>query len=198
MKIRHRNKVPVVDPSAYVAPNAVLSGDVVIGPECRVMYGATLTSEGGPVTLGRGCIVMEGALLRGAPGFPLSLAAQVMVGPHAYLSGCVVGDRSYVARGATVLNGAVVEEGAELRINCIVHVRSRIPAGATVLIAWVAVGDPARWFPPDRHDEIWALQKPLDFPKTVFGIDRQTEGMAELMHRYSGGLGRHIDDEMLG
>jgi carbonic anhydrase/acetyltransferase-like protein (isoleucine patch superfamily) len=120
-----------------------------------------------------------------------------MVGPHAYLSGCTVEDRVYIARGVTVLNGATIGKDAELRVNCVVHVNTRIPDGETVPISWVAVGDPAEWFPPDRHDDIWAMQEPLNFPKTVFQIDRNTEGMAQLMARYTKGLSRHMDDEIL-
>lgn len=197
MRVSHRGGTPTVDPTAYVAPNVVLSGDVTIGPGCRVLYGAVLTAEGGPVTLGRGCIVMEGAVLRGTPGSPLLLGDNVLVGPHAYLSGCEVQDRAYVARGVTVLNGACIEADTELRINAVVHVNTRIPQGETVPISWVAVGDPATWYPADRHDEIWARQRPLDFPRTVFRIDRDSEGMDDIMRRYADGLGRHADDEVL-
>ncbi len=197
MRVSHRGGTPAVDPTAYVAPNVVLSGDVTVGPDCRVLYGAVLTAEGGPVTLGHGCIVMEGAVLRGTPGSPLSLGDHVLVGPHAYLSGCEVQDRAYIARGVTVLNGARIEADTELRINAVVHVNTRIPQGSTVPISWVAVGDPATWYPPDRHDEIWALQRPLDFPRTVFRIDRDTEGMSDIVRKYADGLGRHADDEVL-
>jgi carbonic anhydrase/acetyltransferase-like protein (isoleucine patch superfamily) len=197
MRVSHRGGTPAVNPTAYVAPNVVLSGDVTVGAGCRVLYGAVLTDEGGPVTLGRGCIVMEGAVLRGTPGSPLSLGDNVLVGPHAYLSGCEVRDRAYIARGVTVLNGACIEADTELRINAIVHVNTRIPKGETVPISWVAIGDPATWYPPDRHDDIWALQRPLDFPHTVFRIDRDTEGMIEIMRKYADGLGRHADDELL-
>ena len=64
-------------------------------------------------------------------------------------------------------------------------------------IGWVAVGDPAKILPPDRHDEIWAAQKPLDFPKTVFGVDRPPAGqtiMPQIMPRYCRALARHRDD----
>jgi hypothetical protein len=53
------------------------------------------------------------------------------------------------------------------------------------------VGDPARILPPDRHDEIWAAQEPLDFPGTVFGVDRTApHAMVELTERYSRAIGR--------
>jgi hypothetical protein len=66
-----------------------------------------------------------------------------------------------------------------------------------VPIGWVAVGDPASILPADRHDEIWAIQQPLDFPKTVFGVDRPPEGetiMTRVMPRYARALARHRND----
>ena len=58
---------------------------------------------------------------------------------------------------------------------------------------WVAVGDPARILPPEAHDEIWAIQEPLNFPKEVFGVDRPGPGetrMPEIMARYCRALSR--------
>ena len=62
MLIEHEGRSPQVDPSAYVAPNAVLCGDVSVGPDCRILFGAVLSAEGGPVELGERCIVMENAV----------------------------------------------------------------------------------------------------------------------------------------
>ncbi|WP_298960836.1 hypothetical protein [uncultured Methylobacterium sp.] len=70
--------------------------------------------------------------------------------------------------------------------------RTRLDAGATVPIGWIAVGDPARILSPDRHEEIWAIQKPLDFPGFVYGFDRATPAlMREVTVRLSGTLGPH-------
>jgi hypothetical protein len=53
-----------------------------------------------------------------------------------------------------------------------------------VPIGWIAAGDPAELFSPDRHDDLWAVQEPLDFPGTVYGVDRSTS-MREIMRRQS-------------
>jgi hypothetical protein len=88
-----------------------------------------------------------------------------------------------------------------VRINGVVHLRTTLPAHATVPIGWVAVGSPARILPPHLHDEIWAIQQALDFPKYVFGLDRPAPGeslMPRLMQRYARSLGgRHAQDEVL-
>src|SRR5919108_4919033 len=132
MQIEHRGERPTVHPSAWVAPTAVLSGEVRIGEGTRVLHGAVLTSEGGPVDVGSHCVVMENAVIRGSLRHPVKVGDHVLVGPRAYLTGCTIEDRVFVATGATVFNGATVERGAEVRINGVVHLRTRVPAGATV------------------------------------------------------------------
>src|SRR5437763_11415647 len=90
MLVEHRGNRPDVDPSAWVAPNAVVSGAVSVGPGARILYGAVLTAEGGAeLVLGRECVIMEHAVLRAAGRFPLRLGEHVLVGPHAYLTGCI-------------------------------------------------------------------------------------------------------------
>jgi hypothetical protein len=78
-----------------------------------------------------------------------------------------------------------------------VHVNSTRRAGAVVPIAWVAGGDPAEILPPDRHDEIWAIQRDLDFPGTVYGQPRGDDLMARVMPRQAAWLGAHRDDRVL-
>lgn len=65
MLIEHEGKRPSVEESAYVAPTAVVCGEVTVGPDSRILFGAVLTTEGGRVEVGERCIVMENAVLRG-------------------------------------------------------------------------------------------------------------------------------------
>lgn len=127
-------------------------------------------------------------MLRGTRKHPLEIADHCVVGVGAMVSGATVRDRVFVASGAKVFNGAVLESGSEVRINAVVHVSTVVPAAAIVPIGWVAVGD--QILPPDRHDEIWAIQRELDFPGTVFGVDRNgPDPMAQLTERWSRALG---------
>ena len=200
MLIAHDGKSPCVHPSARIAPNAVICGDVTVGAACSVGFGAVLTAESGPVILGAGSIVMDTAVVRGVRRHPVVIGQRVLVGPRAYLTGCTVEDEVFLATGVTVFNGAVVGRRSEVRINALVHLRTRLAPETTVPIGWVAVGDPARLFPPERHEEIWAVQEPLDFPRTVFGVARPGSGesvMPEVMVRYARALGRHRDDVVL-
>jgi carbonic anhydrase/acetyltransferase-like protein (isoleucine patch superfamily) len=199
MLIEHQGKRPRVDPTARIAPTAVLCGDVCIGPGTSIGFGAVLTAESGPIMVGANTVVMDTAVLRGVARSPLAIGDNVLIGPRAYLSGCTVEDEVFIATGATVFNGARIGKGAEVRVNAIVHIKTAVPAGATVPIGWIAVGDPAAILPPDRHEQIWAIQKPLNFPEVVFGVKRPPEGetiMPDVMPRYAGALNRwHRDDE---
>ncbi|MCW6010661.1 gamma carbonic anhydrase family protein [Micromonospora sp. CPCC 205371] len=189
----HRGHRPTIDPSAYVAPTAVLCGDVRVGPEARVLFGAVLTAEDGYVEVGARCVVMENALVRGRAAHPARLGDDVLVGPHAHVNGATVGEGCFLATGAALFPGVRLGPRCEVRVHGVVHVNTLLPAGSMVPIGWVAVGDPAQILPPDQHERIWAIQRDLDFPGTVYGLPRGTPA-AEMMARQSAWYGAHRDD----
>ncbi|HEU4424740.1 MAG TPA: gamma carbonic anhydrase family protein [Pilimelia sp.] len=158
MLIEHRGRGPRVDPTAYVAPTAVLCGDVSVGPDARILFGAVLTAEDGEIHVGARCVVMEHALVRGRAAHPAVLGDDVLVGPHAHVNGARVGDGCFLATGAALFPGCVVGAGGEVRVHGVVHVNTVLPPGTTVPIGWVAVGDPAEVLPPDQHERIWATR----------------------------------------
>ena len=193
MLYEHRGRRPVVPESAYVAPSAVLCGAVVLGEGSRVLHGAVLTAENGEVHLGENSVVMENALVRGRADHPALIADAVLVGPHAHVNGATVEDEVFIATGAALFPGSVAGAGSELRINSVLHVNSRLEPGTVLPIGWIAVGDPAQLFSPDRHEELWAIQRDLDFPGTVYGVPRGTS-MREIMARQSQFFAAHPDD----
>ena len=199
MLLEHNGERPKVHSTAYVAPNATLCGDVMVGKDSRVMFGAVLTAEGGPVQIGDTCVVMENAVIRGTKRHPTSIGDNCVVGPRAHLVGCQVGNNAFLATGSTIFNGASVGEGAEVRVNGTVHLRTVLPAQAVVPIGWVAVGEPAEVLAPGEHERIWELQEPLNFPGTVFGVERGPARtmMPELTRRYAAALGAHLEDAEL-
>lgn len=190
---RHRDAKPEVHPTAYVAPTAVLCGDVRVGPGARILFGAVLTAEDGQVRVGRNCVVMENALVRGRQGHPAELGDDVLVGPHAHVNGAQVADGCFLATGCSLFPGARLGARVEVRINGVVQANSVLPDESTVPIGWVAVGDPAKILPPERHEEIWEIQRGLDFPGTVYGVPRGTPA-GELMARQSAWYGAHAAD----
>ena len=196
MLIEHRGRTPQVHPTAYVAPTAVLCGDVHVGPESRVLFGAVLTAEDGRVEIGARCVVMEHALVRGRARHPAELGDDVLVGPHAHVNGARVGPGCFLATGCSLFPGAVLGRDVEVRINGVVHVNTVLADEAMVPIGWVAVGDPARVLPPGEHEEIWGLQRELDFPGTVYGVPRDTPAR-ERMERQAEWFAAHRDDRVL-
>ena len=196
MLVEHRGKRPTVHDSAWVAPTAVVCGDVRVGEDVRVMWNAVVSAEDGRVELGARCVVMEHALVRGRAAHPVVVGDDVLIGPHAHVNGAEIGREAFVATRAALFPGARVGVRAEVRIGGVVHVNSSVADGAVVPIGWVAVGDQV--LPPDRHEEIWAIQRRARLPR--HGLRRRPRGddlMARVMPRQAAWLGAHRDDRVL-
>ena len=196
MLIAHGSKHPEIAASAWVAPDATVCGDVTIGPGTRILYGARLIGEGGGrIRIGANCIIMENAVIRGSHRHPCTIGDHCLIGPNAHVAGAVLEDQVFVATGAAIFHGAHLGQGAEVRVHATVHLRTSLEPGATVPIGWVAVGDPASILPPDQHDRIWAVQEPLNFPESVYGLNRSTPDlMIEITRSLSETLGSHSGD----
>jgi carbonic anhydrase/acetyltransferase-like protein (isoleucine patch superfamily) len=196
VRIRHLRGAPWVHPDAYVAPTAVLSGQVSVGAGSCVLHGAVLAAEGGPVQVGAGCVIMENAVLRGTVPHPLRIGDRVLAGPHTLLTGATITDEVFIAAGAMALNGAhlgraaTVELGAVVHVGAIVAPHTRIPAG------WVAVGDPAQIYPPSEAEPIRAglAKTGWSFLHYVLGVD-DTGGCRDqfqaALARYTAAMARH-------
>jgi len=195
MLIKHLGHAPHIDPTAYVAPNAVVCGEVTVGPGCRILFGAQVVAEGGSIRIGSECIVMENAVLRSTPRHSLAIGNNCLIGPNAHLVGCTVEDEVFVATGAAVFHSARLGKGCEVRINGVVHLLTHVPAGATVPIGWVAVGNPAKILPSSEHEKIWEVQQPLNFPLAVYGFERSEADMVKITRRLSESLASHSSDE---
>jgi carbonic anhydrase/acetyltransferase-like protein (isoleucine patch superfamily) len=200
MEIRHLESTPSIDPEAYVAPTAVLSGQVRVGPGSCVLHGAVLSADGGPVEIGVNCVIMEHAVLRGTPRHRLTIGDHVLAGPHCYLTGCTVGDEVFIATGAMVFNGAQMGRASSVALGGAVHIGCVVPPQTRIPIGWVAVGDPARLYPPGEAESIRAgLEEAGGFLPLVFGTDPaagRSQQMRTAMRRYASFLSRsHNGDE---
>ncbi|ANM31233.1 transferase [Acidobacteria bacterium Mor1] len=196
MIVKHAGKTPIIDPDAWVAPDATVVGDVVIGAGARIAHGARIVASGQPIRIGKTCVVLENAVIRSTPGFAATIGNHCLIGPGAHLVGCTVEDQVFIATSAAIFHGAHLEAGCEVRVNGTVHLRSRLGAGTVVPIGWVAVGEPAQVLSPDRHDEIWRLQEPLDFPQAAYGIERADADMRSITEHMSARMGAHAGDEL--
>jgi carbonic anhydrase/acetyltransferase-like protein (isoleucine patch superfamily) len=193
MSTSEGNASPFIDPDAWVAPDATVAGDVRICAGSRIMNGARLVAEGGgTIRIGRNCIVLENAVIRATSRHDCKIGDHCLIGPNTHVVGAEIEDEVFIATGAAVFHGAQVGHGSEVRVNGTVHLRTRLEPGSTVPIGWVAVGDPARILSADQHEAIWTIQKPLDFPGFVYGVDRNApDVMKTITQRLSESLGEH-------
>ncbi len=192
-------KRPKIHPSAYVAPSATIGGDVTIGPECAVLHGAVITSEGAPVTIGAQCVVMENSVLKASGGsalqYPLTIGDRCIVGPHAYVVGATIGDGCFVASGAKIFNGAKLEDGSGVALNAIVQVKARLTAQTSVPMLHVAFGDPATIAPPEKAPEVHAK---IDFYADVFNLEPGEDARGRAAQTYAKFLRKaHAQDAAL-
>lgn len=116
MILSSSTKKPSVHASAYIAPNAVISGDVTIEEGCAVLFGAVITSEGAPVVIGANSVVMENAVLKASGGavlqFPLTVGESCIIGPGAFVVGATIEPGALIGAGARVTHGETVAQGA--------------------------------------------------------------------------------------
>jgi carbonic anhydrase/acetyltransferase-like protein (isoleucine patch superfamily) len=117
--------VPTVHHDAYVHPDAVVIGDVTLGPDTTVWPGAVLRGDFGTITVGARTSIQDGTVIHAGPGFPTVVGDGCVIGHLAHLEGCVLEDECLVGSGSVVLHHAVVPNDME------------VPAGA------LAVGVPA-------------------------------------------------------
>ena len=206
MLIRHRDAEPVVDPTAWVAPNATLVGDVRIGPDVRVLYGAVLDAEGSRIEVGESSIVSEHAVLRATAvtdtGAAVSVGDHVFIGPHATVLGATVGRCAYLAAQATVLHLARLGAGASVAVGALVHARTVLPDEFFVPPHSTAIGDPVRVLSPDRADELAAAIRDTAFADAAFGVRAEWSDRVARYERVAkvraAEYAAHADDTVVG
>ncbi|AGK98014.1 gamma carbonic anhydrase family protein [Clostridium pasteurianum] len=200
MLINHLGKDPIIDTNAFIAPNATICGDVRIGKNTRIMYGAAVIAEGGTIEIGDNCVVLENAVLRSTVKHSLKIGNEVLIGPNAHVVGCTVEDSVFIATGASIFHGAKLCKSSVVKINGVVHIKTTLPENESVPIGWIAIGNPVKMFPAEKHDEIWSIQEPLNFPKYVYGVDQEIEAentMYEVMKMMTNALKAHKDDTII-
>jgi phenylacetic acid degradation protein len=130
--------VPVVDPTAFVHPTAILIGDVIVRPGCYVAPGASLRGDFGRIVLEAGSNVQDSCVMHGFPGTDTIVEEDGHIGHGAILHGCVVQRNAMVGMNAVVMDEAVVGESA------IVAACAFVKAGMVIPPRSLAVGTPAR------------------------------------------------------
>ncbi|HEV7825672.1 MAG TPA: gamma carbonic anhydrase family protein [Mycobacteriales bacterium] len=141
--------VPQISPTAFVHPDAVLIGAVVIGDEASVWPGAVLRADYGRILVGDRTSIQDGTVLHTTEKWHTTVGADCVVGHNAHLEGCVIGDRCLVGSGSVVLNRAQVGAGS------LVGASALVPQDFEVPPAHMALGVPVKVRPLDAaaHDE---------------------------------------------
>jgi carbonic anhydrase/acetyltransferase-like protein (isoleucine patch superfamily) len=123
---------PAIAATAWVAPNATLVGDVAIGENASVFYGAVLRGDVGTIVVGAGSNIQDNVTMHTDAGLTVRVGSGVSVGHGAILHGCTIDDHCLVGMGATVLNGAVVGAGSLVAAGAVVLEGASIPPGSLV------------------------------------------------------------------
>jgi len=130
---RINGNAPQVSATAYVAAEATLIGNVILGNGVSVWSSAVIRGDNETINIGENSNVQECAVLHADPGFPLNIAPNVTIGHQAMLHGCTVGEGSLIGIQAVVLNGAVIGKSCLVGAGAIVTERKTFPDRSMIL-----------------------------------------------------------------
>lgn len=122
----------------WIAPNAAVIGNVVLGTDASVWFSATIRGDNDLITIGDGSQVQDGSVIHADPGFPCTIGKNVTIGHMAMLHGCTIGEGSLIGIGAVVLNGAVIGK------NCIIGAKALVGEGKEIPDNSIVMGAPGK------------------------------------------------------
>ncbi len=146
-------KTPDIHPSAFVAPGAVVRGEVHLAENSSVFYNAVLRGDRAPISIGEGTNIQDNCVVHVEYDLPVTVGKNVTVGHGAILHGCTIGDETLIGMGAIVLNGAQIGKSCLIGAGALVTQNAVIPDGC------MAVGSPARVKRPLTPEEMDGLRR---------------------------------------
>jgi carbonic anhydrase/acetyltransferase-like protein (isoleucine patch superfamily) len=162
---------PRVAESAWVADSAEVMGNVVLGEDASIWFGAVLRGDNETLSIGAGSNVQDGSVLHSDLGQPLTIGERVTVGHKVVLHGCTVGDESLIGIGAVVLNGARIGRHCLVGAGALVTEGKEFPDGSMIL------GSPAK-----------AVRQLT--PEQIEGLRRSAQTYVANARRFRAGLHR--------
>ena len=123
----------LVDPSVYIAPGAVVLGDVTIGANSSIWFQAVLRGDTAPIQIGERTNIQDGCILHADPGYPCMIGSEVSLGHGAIVHGATVGDEVLIGMRAVVMNGAQIGRGSLVAVGAVVLEGTVIPPGSVVM-----------------------------------------------------------------
>ncbi|MEY2684162.1 MAG: hypothetical protein RJA09_1306, partial [Pseudomonadota bacterium] len=163
------DKSPQIHPTAFVADSAQVIGDVVMGENSSIWFGAIARGDTETLTIGAGSNIQDASVLHADHGYPLTIGERVTVGHQVMLHGCTIGDESLIGIGAVVLNGAQIGK------NCLVGAGSLVTEGKVFPDGSMILGSPAR------------VVRQLT-PEQIEGLRRSAQGYIDNARRFRAGL----------
>ena len=138
MFIEFNGKSPRVAPSAFIAPTAVLIGDVEVGEEASIWFGTVIRGDNAPIRIGARANVQDNSVVHVSEGCQTIIGEGVTIGHAAVLEDCTIEAGALIGSNAVVLNGAVVGAESLIAAGSVVGANAQIPARV------VAAGSPAQ------------------------------------------------------
>lgn len=123
---------PKVAANAWIAPSAVLVGDVVVHGRASIWYGAVLRADRTQIVIGEGSNLQDNCVVHGDPGYPTTIGERVSVGHGAVVHGCSVEDECLIGMSATIMNGAHIGRGSIIAAGTVVLAGATVPPGSLV------------------------------------------------------------------
>ena len=129
----HGDILPEIAPSAWVAPGAYVVGDVHLGEESSVWYGAVLRGDTEPILVGSRTNIQDGCVLHADPGYPSMVGDDCVVGHRVVVHGCEIENGCLIGIGATILNGARIGEGSIVAAGALVPEGEEYPPRSLIV-----------------------------------------------------------------
>lgn len=123
----------MIHPSAFIAPNASVMGDVTIGAEASIWYGAVLRGDMAPISIGERTNLQDGTIVHVDEGVPCRIGSRVGVGHRVILHGCTVEDDCLIGMGSILLNEVWIGAGSVVAAGAVIPERMRIPPRSLVM-----------------------------------------------------------------
>ena len=124
---------PRIDPSAFIAPTAVVMGDVTLGPRASVWYLSVLRGDMAPISIGADSNIQDGTIVHVDEGMPCMVGERVGVGHRVILHGCTVESESLIGMGSVLLNGVRIGSGSVVAAGAVVPEGMQVPPGSLVM-----------------------------------------------------------------
>ena len=127
------DKRPTIKGKHFIAPNAVLIGDVVLENNASIWFNVVIRADNDTITIGENSNIQDGSILHVDTDVPLNVGKNVTVGHKVMLHGCTIGDGSLIGMNAVVLNGANIGKECLIGANTLVPENMQVPDGSMVL-----------------------------------------------------------------